>query len=118
MTKNKPEAPKPLRIGIVGCGAVTRTCHLPFMRRVPNLEVPILCDTLERNAVLTQKQFGLNARITTRVEDLKGQVDAVLVAVPPRFHAALTIQLLEMGMDVLCEKPLAATSADAQHMVD
>ena len=41
-----------------------------------------------------------------------------IVAAPPRFHAPITIQLLEMGIDVLCEKPLAIGAADGQRMAE
>ena len=49
--------------------------------------------------------------------DFRGQADLALVAVPPRFHAPIAIELLEMGIDVLCEKPLATTVADAERMI-
>ena len=40
------------------------------------------------------------------------------MAVPPRFHAPVAIQLMEMGIDVLCEKPLAITVADGHRMAE
>ncbi|MCS6827565.1 MAG: Gfo/Idh/MocA family oxidoreductase [Caldilinea sp.] len=46
------------------------------------------------------------------------EVEAVLIAAPDRFHAGLTQACLEAGKPVLCEKPLALTSAEARRIVD
>lgn len=118
MIVNTKHTNKTVRFGIVGCGAVVRSYHLPFLTKIPGVEISFLCDSIPRNTLLTQKQFGLPSRTTTTIADFASQVDAALVAVPPRFHAEVSIQLLEMGIDVLCEKPVATTSTEAQKMVD
>ncbi len=76
----------------------------------------MLCDRNRDNASLMQREFGLRAAITDSVAELAGRVDAAIIAVPPRLHAPLAIQLLEMGIDVLCEKPLAISAADGRRM--
>ncbi len=78
----------------------------------------MLCDRDRKNAVLTARESGIEAAIATDIAELAGKVDAALVAVPPRFHAPIAIQLMEMGIDVLCEKPLAITVADGRRMVE
>ena len=108
---------KPIRIGIVGCGAVTRECHLPALGNIPGVEITVLCDRAEQNALTAKGEFGLAARVTRDPADLKGQVDAAIVAVPPRFHAPTTMELLAAGIDVFCEKPLAVTVAEGEQMV-
>ena len=105
-----------MRLGIVGCGAITRAAHLPVITADPRVEVAALCDRDSRNATLAARESGIDADIITDTADLAGKVDAVLVAVPPRFHARAAIELMEMGMDVLCEKPLAITVADGRRM--
>ena len=107
---------KPIRLGIVGCGAVTRECHLPALGNIPGVEITILCDRAEQNAHTAKGEFGLAARVTGNAADLKGNVDAAIVAVPPRFHAPATIELLAAGIDVFCEKPLAVTAAEGEKM--
>lgn len=109
---------QPVRLGIVGCGAITRAAHLPVITADPRVEVTMLCDRDHKNAVLTARECGIEAEIATDIAELAGKVDAALVAVPPRFHAPIAIQLMEMGIDVLCEKPLAITVADGRRMVD
>lgn len=78
----------------------------------------MLCDRDRKNATLTARESGIEAAIATDITELAGKVDVALVAVPPRFHAPVAIQLMEMGIDVLCEKPLAITVADGRRMVD
>ena len=57
--------------------------------------------------------YGLRADVTDRTLDLAGKVDATIVCVWPSFHLPVTCELLDMGQDVLCEKPLATSAADA-----
>jgi len=105
-----------VRIGIVGCGAIAREAHLPVLMEEREVEVAVLCDRDRGNATLAARESGVDAVITTEVAALAGKVDAAIVAVPPRFHAPIAIQLMELGIDVLCEKPLAITVADGQTM--
>lgn len=109
---------RPIRLGIVGCGAVVREVHLPVIAGHPDLDVTMLCDLNRNQAMLARRQFGLQATITQDVGELAGKVDAALVAVSPRFHAPVTLELLERGIDVLCEKPLATTAADGNKMAE
>jgi predicted dehydrogenase len=109
---------RPVRLAIVGCGAVTGSYHLPALARIPEIEVCILCDQNLDNAIKLKRQFGVSAAVTESVGEVAGKVDAALVAVPPRFHAPLTVQLLDSGIDVLCEKPLALTADEAIRMVE
>jgi predicted dehydrogenase len=106
-----------VRVGIVGCGAIVREAHLPVAIAEPGVDVTMLCDRNPGNATLLAREFGLDARITSELADFAGKVDLAIVAVPPRFHAPVAMQLLEMGIDVLCEKPLAIDTADARRMV-
>lgn len=113
-----PPGPGPLRLGVVGCGAITREAHLPVIAADPRVRACVLCDRDPGNARRAALQNGIEATITTELADLEGKVDAAIVAVPPRFHAPVAIQLMEMGIDVLCEKPLAITVADGRDMVE
>jgi predicted dehydrogenase len=109
---------QPLRLGIVGCGAIAREAHLPVIAADCHVKLTALCDLDLTNATHAARASGVDALITTDIEQLAGKVDAAVVAVPPRFHAPIAIQLLEMGIDVLCEKPLAITVADGQKMAE
>lgn len=102
----------------MGCGAVVREYHIPALLGLPGVQIVALCDREADNAVAVQAEFNLTARISPTVEHLQGIADVALVATPPRSHEALTRALLAMGMDVLCEKPLATTAAEGEAMVE
>jgi len=57
-------------------------------------------------------------RVYASLAELSGQVDAAVVAVPTSAHAEVGCALLESGIDVLVEKPIAADLASAQRLVD
>src|SRR5437764_805285 len=94
----------PIRLGIVGCGAVARIAHLKALAALPQYEIRYLCDRDPDVARDAKTMFGLRAQTTPRIEDLAGEVDAAIVCVWPNFHKPITLQLLAMGLDVLCEK--------------
>lgn len=48
----------------------------------------------------------------------RDDVDAIVIALPPQFHAAYAIRAVECGKDVLVEKPIALTVADAERSVE
>jgi predicted dehydrogenase len=101
----------PIRLGIVGCGAVARIA-------LPQYEVRYLCDRDLDVARAAKTMFGLRARTTGRIQDFAGNVDAAIVCVWPNFHKPITLELLAMGLDVLCEKPVAGNSSDAAAMAE
>ena len=108
----------PVRLGIVGCGAIAREAHLPVIVADRRVELAVLCDRDRGNAELAARASGVEASITSDPAELAGRVDAAIVAVPPRFHAPVAIQLMQAGIDVLCEKPLAITVADGRRMAE
>ncbi len=107
-----------IRLAVVGCGAVVRQYHLPALAGVENVTVSMLCDLDRRSAESLRRRFGLAAEVTDKLDSLAGCADAALVAVGPRQHAPVSIRLLEMGIDVCCEKPLASSSAEAERMIE
>jgi predicted dehydrogenase len=107
-----------IRLGIVGCGAVAQVCHLKALDMLPQFEVAYLCDRNVATAQTAKSIFGLKAKVTDQIQDFAGNVDAAIVCVWPSQHRPVTLELLDMGLDVLCEKPTATTSADARAIVE
>jgi len=97
--------PDPLHIAFLGCGYITRV-HSHHLKSV---KPAILCSYASRDASRADeycrrfKGAGRYADYTAAIEDPR--VDAVVIAVPPRFHLDLTIQALRAGKHVLVEKP-------------
>jgi predicted dehydrogenase len=92
--------------------------HLPALAVTKGVEVTAFCDRRRDQAVEARRLLGnASAAVVSDPAELKGLADAAIVAVPSRLHAPVSNTLLSLGMDVLCEKPIAATTADAQSMV-
>ncbi|HEX4157424.1 MAG TPA: Gfo/Idh/MocA family oxidoreductase [Rhizomicrobium sp.] len=106
----------PIRLGIVGCGSVAQLCHLKALEILPQFDVSILCDRKPSTALAAKTTFGLGAAVTENHRDFAGQVDAAIVCVWPRDHLEVSSELMAMGIDVLCEKPVAISAADATAM--
>ena len=112
-----PNVNVPLRLGIVGCGAITQQAHLPTVLTRGDVNVTILCDKNLARAVGLKGHFCLNSLVSSELSDVIANSDIAVVAVPPRFHRSVCCSLLEKGLDVLCEKPLASSPEEAREMV-
>lgn len=104
-----------LRIGLLGCGEVTQIIHIPALRQLPGLfAIRALHDASPTvTAALAATLPG--ARACARVGALldSPDIDAVLVATPNALHAEHAIAAMRAGKDVLVEKPMCVTLAEA-----
>ena len=111
---------KKMRVGIIGCGGIAGGKHLPAIREQGNIEVVALCDLIEERALNYREKFGWpDATVYTDYKELlKEELDAVYVLTPNKAHSQITIDALHAGKNVMCEKPMAKTAADAKAMLD
>jgi len=107
----------PLRLGIVGCGAIVETGHLPATLLTDNVKVNALVDTSLDQARKLAAQYQV-PRIDADYQAIQEYVDAVLIATPSHLHVEHAGFFLERGVPVLCEKPLANDTAGCQQLVD
>ena len=105
-----------IRIGIVGCGAVTQRYHLPSAKKIEGCSVTILVDSDRLRAEQLAAEYKVPA-ISTDFRELPRYADAAIVAVPHRLHASIGEYLLSAGCHVLMEKPLALTDAECHRLV-
>jgi predicted dehydrogenase len=107
----------PVRFAIVGCGAIA-DAHATAIRSNDHTDLVAAVDPDESARQKAAEAWECPA--FPSVDDLlrETEVDAACVCAPPAFHRGLTQQLLDAGVDVLCEKPLAPSLADAQAMVE
>jgi FkbM family methyltransferase len=109
-------ARRPLRLGIVGCGLITEIAHIPAASDLDEVRLVGLADTdLARTQTLAGR-FGV-PRAVARLEDLFGEVDAVILATPPHVRPELAKQAFGHGLHVLCEKPLANSAEECRQMI-
>jgi predicted dehydrogenase len=104
-----------LRVGVVG-GGYWGSKHVRTLSSLPDVEQVVVIDPcLERVRSLagTYPALQVRASLASALDD----VDAVVVATPPRTHAPLALQALEAGKHVMVEKPLATSSSEARAML-
>lgn len=108
----------PIRIGIIGAGAIATHGHIPGFQRIPNVEIVAVCDANLTRAQDVATRFNIPHAYQSYHDLLATKaLDAVAIAVPNALHAPITIAALEAGTHVFCEKPLATSLADGQAMV-
>jgi predicted dehydrogenase len=99
-----------LRLAVVGLGYVAREVHLPLLRRVPGVEVVGLVDPDPAALARARAESGFGPGFASLAALLAaGRPDGALVLTPKQTHHAVVRTLLEAGVDVFCEKPLATT---------
>jgi len=110
-----------LKVGVIGCGGIATGKHLPSLATFDHVEVVAFCDIIKEKAIAAKEQFGTEAaKIYTNYQDLIADpsLDVVYVCTPNKSHSVITVDSLESGKHVMCEKPMAKTTAEAQAMVD
>ena len=108
----------PVKYGFIGTGAIAQRRHIPECAANPDSKVAALADPSPGRAETLAKQYGAKA-FTDHKEMLKSaDIDAVVVAGPNSLHAAQSLDALNAGKHVLCEKPMATTREDAKAMMD
>ncbi len=103
-------------LGVLGCGAFGQFA-LSYLTELPAVELAGIAATYPDAAQEVTAQYGVRDYET--VDNLVEQpgVDLVYIATPPFLHHEQSIQALEAGKHVLCEKPLALTLDQAREML-
>jgi predicted dehydrogenase len=103
-----------VRVAVVGAGDFGRN-HARVYRELEGAELAGIVDADPLRAVQVAKEFS--TEIFPDIESLAGRVDAASVAVPTVEHARVGCRLLELGIDVIVEKPMAASLAEADQLL-
>lgn len=102
-------------LAVIGCGGVARERHLPALERLGWRPRVLVDPRLERAAALARRYRA--GRAAADVSELApGEVAAALVATNMASHARICLPLLERGIHILVEKPMATSLADARAM--
>ena len=104
-----------IRVAVVGCGEFGRN-HARVYREIERATLAGVFDADGSRAAKIAKEF--NTRVFPSLEALQGEVDAASVTVPTVAHSDVGCRLMEQGIDVLVEKPMAADLAQADALVD
>ena len=106
-----------IKIGIIGCGKIAQTRHLPEYATNPDAKLVGYYDKISSRAVQMAEKYG--GKVYDSYYDLINdpEIDAVSVCVENRNHAEITNAALYAGKHVLVEKPMAVTLAECESMV-
>ena len=106
-----------IRLGIVGCGNIARG-HAGGYKKIRGARLCAFCDKEREHAEALRDEFAPNAKVVSDFDDmLESGVSAVSICTPNAFHYAQTMKALKAGVHVLCEKPIAGTTAEATRMI-
>ncbi|MEG2004057.1 MAG: Gfo/Idh/MocA family oxidoreductase, partial [Clostridia bacterium] len=110
-----------VKIGIIGCGGIANGKHLPALAKLPNVKMVAFCDLIPQKAEEAAKKYGTpDAEVYTDYKKLlkDKEIEIVHVLTPNRSHSFITVDALEAGKHVMCEKPMAINAAEAKKMLD
>jgi predicted dehydrogenase/nucleoside-diphosphate-sugar epimerase len=123
---NSRVEPSPLRVAILGGGAVTRILYLPALA-APDVEVTVRCvvdpsrtalDALASELPADTKLLAAGFDSLYGDADLCGSLDGVIVALPHHLHEPAVLGAFERGLHVFCEKPLTLNGESLSRMQD
>ncbi len=111
-----------IKVGIIGCGGIANGKHLPSLKSLPFVKIVAFCDLIVERAEKAAKEYGVEgARVYTDYKELlakEPEIEVVHVLTPNRSYSPITVDALNSGRHVLCEKPMAKDPAGAQAMLD
>jgi predicted dehydrogenase len=110
-------ANKPLRVAVVGAGMIANAGHIPGWKAQPGVEIVAVADAIEANARATAQRHGI-PQVYSDVGEMLDRVqpELVIVCTPNHYHKEHALAAFRAGAHVLCEKPAATCSADAEAM--
>src|SRR5499433_1379358 len=107
-----------IRVAVIGCGAFGRN-HARVYRQLQQegagIEFVGVLDSNPQRAGSVAAEFGTQS--LSSVTDLRRKIDAASIAVPTIHHLSIAREIMESGADVLVEKPIAATLAQADELI-
>lgn len=107
-----------LKIAVIGCGSIAKHRHLPEYAANKHVEITAVCDIVGERAEEAAAKYEAKA-YTDYQEMLKqDDIDAVSVCLPNYLHAPVSVDALNAGKHVLCEKPMATSAEEADQMIE
>lgn len=110
-----------VRVGVIGCGGIANGKHLPGLHKVKNVDIVAFCDIIVEKAEKAKTKYGAeDAKVYEDYKELLKDetIEVIHVCTPNKSHSFITIDALESGKHVMCEKPMAKTSEEARAMVE
>lgn len=107
-----------LRVAIFGAGGIAHKAYLPLISTYPGVEIIGLFSRTQESIDAISSEFQLSYGTTDAQKLIEKEPDAAFVLTNDQTHYQYAEMLLNAGIDVLVEKPLAQNSAEAQILTD
>lgn len=110
-----------VNVAIIGCGGIANGKHLPSLSKLKNVELVAFCDVVVERAEKAAAVYGVEgAKVYEDYRELllDESIEVVHVLTPNDSHADISVASLDSGKHVMCEKPMAKTSAEARLMLE
>lgn len=119
-------AANPVRAALIGCGGMARAHLRGMLRQQDTTQIAFMCEPAPAAYAATAELFtaeGLEPPpnepdLERLLADFGDQLDVALIATPHVYHHDQAQACLEAGLDVLLEKPMVMTAAEAQSLID
>ena len=106
-----------VKVGIAGCGSIAQQRHAPEYSLNSNVEIAGFYDFVEIRANELCRRYGGKVYGSFEEMILDRDIDAVSICTPNNLHAEMSVQALNAGKHVLCEKPMAANTKETREMI-
>jgi predicted dehydrogenase len=111
-----------MRVALVGCGAVSEILYAPALSRLLQeglVTGAVLVDPNPARTTAVGAKLPAAQAVASLPDALSGdRIDLAIIAAPHRLHAEQTVQCFEAGAAVLCEKPMAMSTAECDRMIE
>ena len=108
----------PIRIAVIGAGAIAQVAHLPALRKISGVEIAAICDNDLSKAQALAARFEVKDTYDDIEEVLKyADADAAVICTPNHLHEIHVVAALSAGLHVLCERPLSLSSHGVENVL-
>ena len=107
-----------IKVGVIGCGTIANSAHIPSYMNCPDAEIKYFCDIIPERAQAAVEKYGCGIAVEDYHTVLADpEITAVSVCTPNRMHPIISIDALRAGKHVLCEKPAAMNAEEVRRMI-
>ncbi|MFD0961807.1 Gfo/Idh/MocA family protein [Paenibacillus chungangensis] len=108
-----------LKVGIIGQGRSGRNIHANLLAQIGSYyRIAAVADSMPERQQRAVQDFGCNAYATWEEMVASEELDLVVNASPSHLHFSISLELLNRGIHVLCEKPLAGSVAEVDQLIE
>jgi len=109
-------------IAVIGCGTIAANAHFPALSRIPGVRIKYAADIMAERAEKAKAAFGCENAVTDyKIALADNEVQAVFILTPNYSHYTITMDALNAGKHVFCEKPITVNyslSAEMQSLAN